>query len=203
MFVQALIVDDNQEIRNTLSLILENVGYSVETAENGKKAIELCKKTSFDVALIDVILPDVKGTDLLPILKEIQPKMIKIIITGQPSIENAAKSVNEKADGYVIKPFDPEKLVEIIDRLIKEKQNEYFHMFNEVERAKRLRRFSDIKAQKNGRSACQKAIAPQEASKFPFSASSSHPRTLFLNNQQTKKEGSLFFKVRINAAHKF
>ncbi len=137
MFVQTLIVDDNQEIRKTLSFILENEGYSVYTVENGKKAIDLCKKTPFDVALIDVNLPDVKGTDLLHILKEIQPKMIKIIITGQPSIENAAISVNEKADGYIIKPFEPKKLVEIIEKLIKEKQNEYFHMFNEVEKAKK------------------------------------------------------------------
>jgi DNA-binding NtrC family response regulator len=136
LIVHALIVDDNEEIRNTLSSILENNGYSVDAVENGKKAINICKKVSFDVALIDYILPDVKGTDLLHKMKEIQPKMVKIIITGHPSIENAAKSVNEKADGYVIKPFDPEKLLEMIEKIIKEKQNEYFQMFSEVEHAK-------------------------------------------------------------------
>lgn len=136
MIVSALIVDDNEEIRNTLSLILEGNGYAAETAENGKKAISLCKKVSFDVALIDVVLPDVKGTDLLHQLQGIQPKMVKIIVTGHPSIENAAKSVNEKADGYIIKPLDPEKLLEMIDRLIQEKQNAYLQMFSEVERAK-------------------------------------------------------------------
>lgn len=136
MIVSALIVDDNEEIRNTLSLILEGKGYAVETAENGKKAICLCKKIPFDVALIDVVLPDVKGTDLLHQLQGIQPKMVKIIVTGHPSIENAAKSVNEKADGYIIKPLDPEKLLEMIDRLIREKQNAYLQMFSEVERAK-------------------------------------------------------------------
>ncbi len=120
-----------------LTSILEDKGYSVEAVENGKKAINICKKVSFDVALIDVILPDVKGTDLLPTLQEIQPKMVKIIITGYPSIENAAKSVNEKADGYIIKPFDPEKLLEMIERLIKAKENEYLQMFSEVERAQK------------------------------------------------------------------
>ena len=136
MIASVLIVDDVEEIRNSLSSILENEGFSVETAENGKKAISLCKKTPFDVAIIDVILPDVKGTDLLPILQEIQPKMIKIIVTGHPSIENASKSVNEKADGYLIKPIDPEKLLEMIHKLIKDRQKEYLQMFSEVERAK-------------------------------------------------------------------
>jgi DNA-binding NtrC family response regulator len=132
----ALIVDDNKEVRNTLSSILEDAGYSVEAVENGKKAISICKKTPFDVALIDVNLPDVVGTELLPRLHEILPKMVKIIVTGYPSIENAAKAVNEKADGYIIKPIDPEKLLEMIEKLLKEKQNAYLQMFSEVERTK-------------------------------------------------------------------
>ena len=136
MIVHALIVDDNQEIRNTLSSILENKGYSVDAVENGKKAISFCKKVSFDVALIDVILPDVKGTDLLHRLNEIQPKMVKIIITGHPSVENAVKSVNEKADGYILKPFNIPILLETIKKTLAEKTNAYFQMFTEVERAK-------------------------------------------------------------------
>jgi len=119
-----------------LSSILDGEGYSIEAVENGKKAINICGKLSFDVALIDIDLPDIKGTELLHRLKEIQPKMVRIIITGHPSIENAAKSVNEKADGYVLKPFNVVELLEMIKRLVAEKQNEYFQMFTEVERAK-------------------------------------------------------------------
>ena len=136
MIVSALIVDDSKEVRNSLSSILENEGYSVEAVENGKKAISACKKGSFDVALIDVNLPDVKGTDLLLRLHELQPKMVKIIVTGYPSIENAANSVNGKADGYIIKPIDPEKLLEMMKKLIKDKQDAYLQMFSEVERVK-------------------------------------------------------------------
>lgn len=136
MIVNTLIVDDDKEIRDSLQIILENEGYSVETAENGKKAVAMCEKIPFDVALVDIELPDIKGTELLSIFKEIQPKMVKIIITGHPTIENAAKSVNEKADGYILKPFNAEQLLETIKRLIEEKKNEYFHMFAEVERAK-------------------------------------------------------------------
>ena len=106
LLINTLIVDDDQEVRKTLSSILEAEGYSVEVAENGKKAIRVCEKTPFDVALIDIYLPDVEGTELLRLLKEKQPKMVRLIITGHPSIENVTKSINEKADGYIMKPFN-------------------------------------------------------------------------------------------------
>lgn len=137
MIINTLIVDDDQEVRNTLASILEDADYSVETAENGKKAIKMCEKTPFDVALIDIQLPDIKGTELLRVLKEIQPKMVRIIITGYPSIENAAKSVNEKADGYVVKPFVVPELLEMIKKLIEEKKSDYLKMIVELEQAKK------------------------------------------------------------------
>jgi DNA-binding NtrC family response regulator len=116
--------------------MLSNEGYSVETAENGKKAIKACEKYPFDVALIDIELPDVKGTELLTKLKEIQPKIVEIIITGHPSMENAIKAVNQKADGYVLKPFEAPVLLETIKRLFAEKENEYFKMLKEVTNGK-------------------------------------------------------------------
>ena len=137
MIINALIVDDDPEVRSTLSAILESESYMVETAENGKKAIQKCEKTPFDVALIDIELPDIKGTELLHLLNENQPKMVRIIITGHPSIENAAKSVNEKADGYVMKPFDIPELLEMIKKLFEEKTNAYLKMFADVEQAKK------------------------------------------------------------------
>jgi DNA-binding NtrC family response regulator len=116
--INTLIVDDDQEVRKTLASILESVGYLVKSAENGKQAILMCETTSFDFALIDIELPDIKGTELLHILKQKQPKMVRIIITGHPTIENAARSVNEKADGYIMKPFNVPELLEMMSRLI-------------------------------------------------------------------------------------
>jgi DNA-binding NtrC family response regulator len=136
LIINVLVVDDDKETRNTLTAILENESFLVQTAESGKKAVRLCEKSTFDVALIDIELPDIKGTELLHMLKEKQPKMVRIIITGHPSIENAAKSVNEKADGYIMKPFDVQELLAMIKKLIDEKTNAYFKMFAEVEQAK-------------------------------------------------------------------
>jgi len=131
-----LVIDDDKETRNLFSTVLTDAGYLVEVAENGKQAIKICKKGSFDVALIDIELPDIKGIDLLKILRQIQPKMVKIIITGHPSIENAIKSVNEKADGYLLKPVKIAEMLEMIKKILTEKTNEYFQMIKTVEEAK-------------------------------------------------------------------
>jgi len=131
-----LIVDDDIGVRNMLSSVLYDGGYLIEGVENGKEAIKACEESSFDVALIDIELPDMKGTELLNRLKKLQPKMIRIIITGHPSIESAMKAVNERADGYVLKPFEVTELLEMIARLLTERTNEYLRISTEVTSAK-------------------------------------------------------------------
>jgi DNA-binding response OmpR family regulator len=131
-----LIVDDEPETRKLLATILEDAGYVVEAAEDGKEALNLSKKTPFDMALIDIELPDMKGTQLLALLKKNQPKLVRVIITGHPSVENAITALNEKADAYVLKPINPEKLLRLLKSLLTEKSNEYLKMFREVEDAK-------------------------------------------------------------------
>jgi DNA-binding NtrC family response regulator len=118
-----LIVDDDAGIRKTLSKILEKEGYLVETVENGQQAIKASNKRFFNVALIDIRLPDIEGTRLLERLKEHEPKMVKIIITGYASLQNAIDAVNKGADGYVLKPFDATELLAMIEKNL-EKQRE-------------------------------------------------------------------------------
>ena len=131
-----LVVDDDAVVRNTLCSVLGDEGYTVEAVEDGKKAIKACEKLPFDVALIDIKLPDMKGTELLSKLKKLHPKMIRIIVTGYPTLETAVKAVNERADGYVLKPFDVTRLLEMIRNLLAEKTNEYLSMMAENARAK-------------------------------------------------------------------
>lgn len=115
-----------------LSSVLYNEGFAVETAANGKEAIKTCEKTPFDVALIDIELPDMKGTELLKKLKQMQPKIVMIIITGHPTLESAVKAVNQRADGYLLKPFEVVDLLELIKRLLDEKTNEYLRISAEI-----------------------------------------------------------------------
>jgi DNA-binding NtrC family response regulator len=137
VIASVLIVDDDSDVRRMLTSILEDEGYSVEAVDNGRESIKTCERLPFDAALVDINLPDVKGTALLHELKRIQPKMVKIIITGEPSVENAVKALYEKADGFITKPFDPQELLNTVRRLITEKKDEYLRMLTEMENAKK------------------------------------------------------------------
>jgi len=119
-----LVVDDDESIRKILSTILEEEGYVVDTAENGKEGIDKTTEKFYNLALIDVRLPDIEGVVLLAKLKETVPRMRKIIITGFPSIQNAIQAVNNNADGYVLKPFEIDKILEIIKQQLKKQQEE-------------------------------------------------------------------------------
>ena len=77
-------------------------------------------KISTTVALIDIRLPDMSGVELLTKLKESYPKMVKIIITGYPDLENSVQALNDGADAYAIKPFKPEELTATIKKKMKE-----------------------------------------------------------------------------------
>jgi DNA-binding NtrC family response regulator len=136
LLISVLVVDDDNGVRDMLSSVLNDEGYLVEVVENGKEAVKACEKSLFDVALIDVELPDMKGTELLNKLKKMQPKMVKIIITGHPSLESAMRAVNERADGYVLKPFEVTELLEKIKRLLSEKTEEYLRISTEAMHAK-------------------------------------------------------------------
>lgn len=109
-----LIVDDDHEILKALSAVLRDAGYSVDTAENGGEAIVKSKASFYNVALVDIRLPDMEGTKLLTAMDETTPKMIKIIVTGYPSLQNAVEAVNKGADGYLIKPVNAEQLLSMI-----------------------------------------------------------------------------------------
>jgi DNA-binding NtrC family response regulator len=136
LLTSILVVDDDEGIRNMLSTVLSDEGFSVEVVENGKEAIKVCQKLAFDIALIDVELPDMKGTELLNKLKGMQPKMVRIIITGHPTLETAMKAVNARADGYVLKPFEVTELLQKIKKILDERTNEYLRMMDETSRGK-------------------------------------------------------------------
>jgi DNA-binding NtrC family response regulator len=120
-----LVVDDDVAIRRTLSRILKTEGYHVLTVETGRKAIAASKKRFFNVALIDVRLQDMEGTALIDKLIETMPRMIRIIVTGYPSMDSAIEAVNRHADGYILKPVDVQELLAMVERQLK-KQSEDF-----------------------------------------------------------------------------
>jgi CheY-like chemotaxis protein/predicted transcriptional regulator len=114
-----LLVDDDETIRKTLSRTLARESFNVDTAPNSKQALEKSRLVHYDVALLDIRLPDADGTTLLRTLREENPEIKEIIITGYPSLENAIKAIDEGADAYIIKPFKPADLLAKIREKLK------------------------------------------------------------------------------------
>ena len=123
--VQILLVDDDVTITSSLSSILQSEGYQTDIAHTGKEAIEKSHMNIYDLAILDIKLPDIEGTSLLTELRETSPKTIKIMTTGYPLLDNAVTSLNKGADAFLMKPVDPEKLLETIkDKLEKRRTAE-------------------------------------------------------------------------------
>ena len=118
-----LIVDDDESIRKVLTEILTEKGYHVEAVENGRKAILRTKQRFYNLALVDIRLPDIQGVELITKMHDTSPKMVKIIITGYPTLQNAIDALNRGADAYLIKPLDIEKTLKIIEKHL-QKQKE-------------------------------------------------------------------------------
>ncbi len=119
-----LIVDDDESICKTLSAILTAEGYQTTTANGAKEALEKAANQFFNIALLDIKLPDMDGTQLLAKLQEIAPKTKKIIVTGYPSLKNAVEALNFGADSYIMKPIDPSELLKTIKAKLIVQQND-------------------------------------------------------------------------------
>lgn len=119
-----LIVDDDENMRKALVAVLEDEGYAVESVDTGKKGIEKTETEFFNLALIDVRLPDMEGIEVLSGMRETSPKIRKIVITGYPTLQNAVAAVNKGANAYIMKPFDVEKMLQTIKEQLKKQEEE-------------------------------------------------------------------------------
>jgi DNA-binding NtrC family response regulator len=122
--IRILIVDDDENIRKTMQTILEDEGYIVDLATTGNEAIELTQETTYNIALLDIRLPDIEGVELLKLIKDNVPKTRKIMVTGYPSMQNAISALNKNADAYLIKPVGVEKLLSIVKEQLRLQKEE-------------------------------------------------------------------------------
>lgn len=131
-----LVVDDDRDFLNIIRQILEKKGYKISTVPSASEALSLLKKNFYNVAILDISLPDADGTELLSSILELHPDTIAIMLTGHSSVNNAVKSLNRGAFAYLEKPVDPENLLTVINRGM-EKQRlvlENRQLLNELER---------------------------------------------------------------------
>ncbi len=105
-----------------MSALLKGAGYMVDTAETGRAAVAASNANFYNLALIDIRLPDMEGVELLTAIRKTVPPTVKIIVTGYPSMENAIKAVNKGVDGYMVKPFKNEELLSKIEEHLKKQK---------------------------------------------------------------------------------
>lgn len=109
---KVLVVDDENALRNGVKRLLEMESYEVTTAENGYEGIQLGTETEFDLAVIDLKMPDVDGIEVLKKIKEKFPNTVCFIATAYASYETAVEATKIGAQGYIPKPFPPEELIQ-------------------------------------------------------------------------------------------
>lgn len=142
-----LIVDDERGLRVGTARLLEEEGYEVTTAENGYEGIALGTSCNFDIAIIDMKMPDIDGLDVLSAIKKVFPNTICIIATAFASYDTAIEATRLGAFSYIPKPFTPEELIYQLkqgyqqrtllleaERLKKEREEQLLEIANEKSR---------------------------------------------------------------------
>ena len=117
-----LIIDDEEEIRESIELLLNSEGLSTDTAGNGEDGLKKIEDNLYDAVLLDLMLPGKSGMDVQKEIKKIDPTLPVIIITAIGALETAVTAIKEGSFDYITKPWNNEKLVVIVTNAIKQRQ---------------------------------------------------------------------------------
>lgn len=109
-----LVIDDEPVIREGVRRILESESYHVETFSSGQAALERIKQEEFDLVITDLKMPGMSGMEVLKAIKEIQPDLPVIFITGYSSVDSAVEVMKLGAVDYIAKPFTPEEMLSTV-----------------------------------------------------------------------------------------
>jgi len=120
--VKILVVDDEEIVRTSLLDWLQEDGYQVDAAEDGFKALEKIKEQPWDIALVDLKMPKMDGLQLLQKMKEIEPAIQVIMITAYATVNTAVQAIKDGAYDYLVKPFNPEEISLLIERLVQSQE---------------------------------------------------------------------------------
>ena len=116
--MKILLVDDAQFLLMRTKKMLVEKRHTVETANGGKQAIEMLENNTYDVVLLDVNMPDVSGLDVLDSIKQKKIKAKVIMLTSESAKETIMKSIEKGAAGYMMKPFEVDKLIAKIEKVV-------------------------------------------------------------------------------------
>ena len=126
---EILFVDDEKDLLVTVEEYLSQKGYNITVVDSGLKALELTKKSRFDILITDLNMPEVNGIDLLKAVKEYQPEIEVIILTGYGSIETAVEALKLGSCDYLQKPIKLDRLKVLIDRTLEKRSLKEENLF--------------------------------------------------------------------------
>ena len=111
-----LVVDDEQDIRDASERILSRIGYQVQKASRGDEALDILKKNSIDIVLLDLKMPGMDGMEILARIRERSTEIQVIVITGYATVETAIEAMKQGAYDFIPKPFEPDQLRIVVNR---------------------------------------------------------------------------------------
>lgn len=122
MNAQILVVDDEDIVIKSCMRILDGCGYQIESANDGREALRKVEDNPYDVMILDIMMPNLGGLDVLRRVKEAHPDIDVIMITGLSQIDTAVQAMKLGAFDYISKPFEPDELKLVVQRALERRQ---------------------------------------------------------------------------------
>src|SRR4030043_2098332 len=117
-----LVVDDDPAICNLITRLMDKYGCSVIAYESGKEALDNFQENKFDVVVTDIVMPVVSGTEILGRIRDINPDVPVILMTGYTDFDTAVDAIKKGVFDLIIKPFKPEQIIHSIEKALKYKR---------------------------------------------------------------------------------
>lgn len=127
LYPNILVVDDEPRIREACSLILRTMGFKVRTAADGAQGLQLLEEHHFDILLLDLVMPNMSGFELLSRVQDIDPDTVVIVITGYATLEHSIEAMKKGAFDFIPKPFTPDQLKAVVTKSLR-----YTHALQDI-----------------------------------------------------------------------
>ncbi len=134
--IHVLVVDDELIVRESMANWLREDGYRVDTVDSGTAALQKIKSNHYDLAIVDIKMPGMDGIELLKRVKGMTPEIQVLMMTAYASVDTAVAAMKEGAYDYIVKPFDPENVSQVIQRAVQYKlmERENYLLKKELEK---------------------------------------------------------------------
>lgn len=122
-----LVIDDEPRIRDACRMVLTGMGFTVETASDGQEGLGMIEESHFDILLLDLMMPNMSGFQVLSRVRKIDPDTVVIVITGYATLEHSIEAMKKGAFDFIPKPFTPDQLRAVVSKSLR-----YTHALQDI-----------------------------------------------------------------------